>query len=118
FLFYSIIPFLLYSFLLFLVPINIHNVHREINPSVVERGDTARISVRFQNKTWLPLLLLTVREIDLDKQFLDKANGKVSNIFFVGWKRNFEWTYELRNLNRGQFTFQGLEFTVSDFFGW
>ncbi len=118
FLFYSLIPFLLYSLLLSLVPINIQNVHREIKPKVVERGDTAHVTVCFQNKTWFPLLFLTVREIDLDKQFVDKANGNISNIFFVGFKRNFEWTYEIRNLNRGQFTFQGLEFTITDFFGW
>ena len=118
FLFYSLIPFLLYSFLLALVPINIQNVHREIMPSVVERGDSVRVTIHFQNKTWFPLIFLTVREIDLEKQFFDKATGNISNIYFVGWKRKFEWTYEIRNLNRGQFTFQGLEFTVTDFFGW
>lgn len=118
FLFYSLIPFLLYSFLLSLVPINIHSVRREIRPSVVERGDTARVTVCFQNKTWFPLLFLSVCEINLDKDFFDKATGNISNIFFVGWKRNFEWTYEIRNLTRGQFTFQGLEFTITDFFGW
>ncbi|WP_036189449.1 DUF58 domain-containing protein [Ureibacillus manganicus] len=118
FLFYSLIPFLLYSFSLALVPINIQNVHREIMPSVVERGDSVRVTIHFQNKTWFPLIFLTVREIDLEKQFFDKATGNISNIFFVGWKRKFEWTYEIRNLNRGQFTFQGLEFTVTDFFGW
>lgn len=118
FLFYSLIPFLLYSFSLALVPINIQNVHREIMPSVVERGDSVRVTIHFQNKTWFPLIFLTVREIDLEKQFFDKATGNISNIYFVGWKRKFEWTYEIRNLNRGQFTFQGLEFTVTDFFGW
>ncbi len=118
FLFYALIPFLFYSFLLAILPIRIQNVQREIKPTVVERGDTARINIRFQNKSWFPLLFLTVREINLDRQFVDKANGNTSNVFFVGWKRNFEWSYEIRNLNRGQFTFTGLEFSFSDFFGW
>ncbi|BDH63321.1 hypothetical protein MTP04_34510 [Lysinibacillus sp. PLM2] len=118
FLFYALIPFLLYSFLLSVVPINIQNVQREIKPFHLERGDSARVTVRFQNKTWFPLLFLTVREIDMDKQMIDKLDGQLSNIFIVGWKRNFEWTYELRNLNRGQLAFHGLEISVADFFGW
>ncbi|HWL25164.1 MAG TPA: DUF58 domain-containing protein [Ureibacillus sp.] len=118
FLFYALIPFLLYSFLLSVIPINIQNVQRVIKPTVVERGDNAYITISFQNKSWFPLFFLTVREMELDKQFIEKSNGKMSNIFFVGWKRNFEWTYEIRNLNRGQFTFQGLEFTITDLFGW
>nr|WP_106781449.1 DUF58 domain-containing protein [Lysinibacillus timonensis] len=118
FLFYALIPFLIYSFFFSFLPINIQNVRRDIKPTTLERGDTARITVHFQNKSWVPILFMTVNEIGMGQQFYEKVNGQASNIFFVGWRRNFEWSYEIPNLNRGKLAFQGLEFSFTDFFGW
>lgn len=117
FVFYSIVPFLLYSLLLMFIPIKIEEVHREIKPSQLQRGDSARVTVRFQNKTWIPLVFMTIKEIGLDNQS-NKYNGLSNQIFLVGWKRQFEWTYELTDIKRGKIHFQGLQLTFADFFGW
>lgn len=113
FLFYSLIPFLLYSLLFSFTPINIKNVQRIIEPTKLRSGDTARVKISFQNKSWMPLIFVTIQE-----NGIEKVNGKVNNIFFIGWKRNFEWTYELPNLERGELHFEGLQFKFTDFFGW
>ncbi|MFC5559059.1 DUF58 domain-containing protein [Ureibacillus thermophilus] len=114
FLFYTLIPFLLYSILLNFVPLHIEEVSREVQPAKLARGDKASVMIRFKNKTWFPLAFLTVGEIGLN----DHIVGKSTNIFFVGFKRNFSWSYEIPELERGIIEFSALQFTVTDFFGW
>ena len=118
FIFFVILPFLLYTILLQFVPVRITNVKRTISPGFVTRGSKVRVHVTFQNKTFFPLLFLTVREkmntADLDVHM----EGKSQNLFLVFFKRHFEWEYELRNIPRGEFHFEGLEVVVTDFFGW
>ncbi len=118
FIFYSIVPFLIYSLLLTFVPIRIVEFQREITPSKLQRGDHVKVVVRFKNKSWFPLIFLTAKEMGLVKEDQENLTKLSSRIFFVGWKRNFEWTYELQNVQRGHLQFQGLQLTFTDFFGW
>lgn len=117
FVFYSITPFILYSILLTFIPIRIEEVRREIKPSKLRRGDSAVVTVSFRNKTWFPLVFLTVKELGIDSQKVT-LHENFSRIYFVGWKRKFEWTYELNELERGKIHFKGLHLTIADFFGW
>lgn len=116
FIFYTLLPFLVYSFFLAIMPIKMFEVHRKITPSKLQRGDAANVHVRFRNKTWFPLIFMTVREMGFDNH--TPQVGNVNQIFFVGWKRELEWTYELRDLQRGKLNFSGLQVTFTDFFGW
>lgn len=117
FVFYSITPFIFYSILLTFIPIRIEEVRREIKPSKLRRGDSAVVTVSFRNKTWFPLVFLTVKELGIDSQKVT-LHENFSRIYFVGWKRKFEWTYELNELERGKIHFKGLHLTIADFFGW
>jgi len=114
FVFYSLTPFLLYSLLLLSVPIKIEEVQREISPSKLHRGDSATVTVRFQNKTWIPLIFMVVQESGI----IGDYKGDSNQIYFVGWKRKFAWSYELEDLKRGKMQFHGIRFTFTDFFGW
>lgn len=118
FIFFTLLPFLLYSLLLAIIPIHIGNVEREIIPSKLQRGGKAKVTVRFRNHTLLPAVFLLVREVDLDERVYHITGGRSSQLFFAGWRRSFEWTYELENLQRGEHTLSALEVTVTDFFGW
>lgn len=118
FIFFTLLPFLLYSLLLAIIPIHIGNVEREIIPSKLQRGGKAKVTVRFRNHTLLPAVFLLVREVDLDERIYRITGGRSSQLFFAGWRRSFEWTYELENLQRGEHTLSALEVTVTDFFGW
>ena len=118
FIFFAVLPFLTYTILLQFVPINITNVKRTISPSFVTRGSKVNVYVTFQNKTLFPLLFLTVREKMNNDNLEIHMEGKSQNLFLVLFKRNFWWEYELRNIPRGEFHFEGLEVVVTDFFGW
>lgn len=118
FIFFTVLPFLVYSLLLSLVPLQITNVRREMEPTQLVRGDSVRITVSFENKTRFPIVFLVVKELDMDERFYRIEDGRSSNLFLVGFKRHFEWTYSLENLQRGEHQFSALEFTFTDFFGW
>ena len=118
FIFFSVLPFLTYTILLQFVPIRITNIKRTISPSFVTRGSKVKVYVTFQNKTLFPLLFLTVREKINNDNLEIHMEGKSQNLFLVLFKRNFWWEYELRNIPRGEFHFEGLEVVVTDFFGW
>ena len=118
FIFFAVLPFLLYTILLQFVPVRITNIKRTIKPDFVTRGSKVSVHVTFQNKTLFPLLFLTVREKMNNADLEIHMEGKSQNLFLVLFKRNFEWEYELRNIPRGEFHFEGLEVVVTDFFGW
>ncbi len=118
FIFFAILPLLTYTILLQFVPIRIKNIKRTINPDFVTRGSKVNVHVAFQNKTLFPLLFLTVREKMNNADLEIHMEGKSQNLFLVLFKKDFEWEYELRNIPRGEFHFEGLEVVVTDFFGW
>ncbi len=118
FIFFTILPFLIYSLLLAVVPLKMEQLEREASPAYIERGDTLHMKVRFQNRTFLPLVFLTVKEMELDERYYRVALGQSSHLFLGGWKRSFEWTYSLENIQRGEYVFSQMEITVTDFFGW
>lgn len=118
FIFYSIAPFLIYSLLLTFAPIQVVEFKRETEPSKLQRGDNVKVTVRFKNKTWFPLIFLTVKEMGTLSNERDQFTELSSQIFFVGWKRKFEWTYDFKNVGRGHIQFSGLKLTFTDFFGW
>jgi uncharacterized protein (DUF58 family) len=118
FLFFTLLPFSLYSILLAIVPIRIMEISRTFSKGRLEREDDVVVTVKFRNKSWFPIVFLTVKEIPMDDGFYEALNGNASKLFLVGWKREFEWSYELKELKRGEHHFKGFEFTCADFFGW
>lgn len=118
FVFFTILPFSIYSLLLAIVPIRLKEVSRTLSKDFIERGDTIEVTVRFKNKSWFPLVFMTAREMSMDSELYEEISGHATKLFLVGWKREFEWTYELRDLKRGEHHFKGVEFMCTDFFGW
>ncbi|MCH7323990.1 DUF58 domain-containing protein [Solibacillus sp. MA9] len=118
FVFFTILPFSIYSILLAIVPIRIQQVSRALSKEAIERGDTIEVTVRFRNKSWFPIVFMTAREMAMDAAFYEELNGHATKLFLVGWKSEFEWTYELRDLKRGEHHFNGIEVMCTDFFGW
>ena len=83
FIFFTILPFLLYSLMLAVVPLRIQHVLREITPTKLERGDRAKIKVCFKNKSLFPIVFIVVRELDMDDHFYEIVEGRSSNLFLA-----------------------------------
>lgn len=118
FVFFTILPFSIYSILLALVPIRMAEISRTFSKGRLERGDDVLVTVKFRNKSWFPIIFMTVNEMPMKDGFYEALNGNANKLFLVGWKREFEWSYELKELKRGEHHFKGLQFTCADFLGW
>lgn len=118
YLFFTLLPFVIYAILLAIMPIKITEVSRTLSKERVKRGDHIVVTVKFRNASWFPIVFLTVRELPMDSDYYESTTKKVSKLFLVGWKREFEWSYELKQLKRGEYHFQGMIVTCTDFFGW
>ena len=118
FIFLVIMPFLLYSLLLALTPLKVKEVRREPSAYRIERGRNIDVTVKFKVQTPLPLLFITAREVLPRRHSFRVKNGQIGKLFFAGLKREFEWTYTLQQLTRGEHELYAIEITGADFFGW
>lgn len=118
FIFYTVTPFLLYAFLLTVMPIEIVQVDRSVVPQRVNRGQNVRVTVKFRIKTLLPLLYVRAIDVEPQRNRYFYGEGKPSKLFMGGFRREFSWTYELVHMERGEVVFDELYVQISDLFGW
>lgn len=81
FIFYTVTPFLLYAFLLTVVPIEIVQVDRNVVPQRVKRGQNVQVTVKFRIKTLLPLLY--VRGLMWSRSAAVIFTGKGSRVSYL-----------------------------------
>ena len=118
FVFFTVSPFLLYSFILLFVKEKIISVDRKIEPSRVESGQSVKVTVSVERKTYFPFVYMMVEElVGSEELVMSKVQG-TSALKFVGFTKKFEWSYTLENLPRGEHRFLGVEIVFCDFFGW
>lgn len=109
FLFFMLSPFLLYVIILYVVPLKFVVEERVIRPSYIRAGDTIQITQTVRHKTWFPIAFLAMHEV---------GAKSASKVFFAGFRRKFEWIYEESDIARGQYTLEGIDIVLTDFFGW
>lgn len=118
FIFFTVSPFLVYSFIFLLVKEKIIRVERQIETGRVESGQSAKVTVNVERKTFFPFAYMVIEELVNNEELIrSKEKGKRS-VTFVGFKRKFEWNYTLEDLPRGEHKFLGVEIVFYDFFGW
>jgi uncharacterized protein (DUF58 family) len=113
FLFYSFLPFGLYSLAIAGYPLHRVVVQRVIHQRQYRAGDslTATVEVRFP--FWFPFVALTIEEEHIP--LIDMEQTKVTIPFI--WRKTFSYTYELRELPRGEHVLAAIRLTATDFFG-
>ena len=92
FLFFSFLPFALYSFLLQLYPLSDFKVERLIQPDKGHAGENALVSLTLSRKFPFPLFFLVVE--DLVPIRLNSTKGK--QIIFPGMKKRYEYLIRLK----------------------
>ena len=118
FIFFTVSPFLVYSFIFLLVKEKIIRVERQIEPGRVVSGQSATVTINVERKTFFPFAYMVIEELVNNEGLIrSKEQGKRS-VTFVGFKRKFEWNYTLEDLPRGEHKFLGVEIVFYDFFGW
>lgn len=118
FIFFTVCPFLVYSFIFLLVKEKIIRVERKIEPVRVESGQSATVTVNVERKTFFPFAYMIIEELVNNEELIKSKEQGTRSVTFVGFKRKFEWSYTLENLPRGEHRFLGVEMVFCDFFGW
>lgn len=117
FIFFTVTPFLLYALVMLVWREKIVFVHRTITPAHITRGEDVEVSVHVRRKTVFPIAYAMLEE-HVNQPNLQHFRHNTSPIIKIGsFSRNFIWTYELKNLPRGEYRFVGADFYGTDFFG-
>ncbi|EPD50105.1 DUF58 domain-containing protein [Paenisporosarcina sp. FSL H8-0542] len=118
FIFYSIVPFALYSIAFFFSPISKIEIERYIQTAQIRKGGKLIVTVKLKRPSRFPMLYLVVKEVTQSASLIRHANKQLKTVKMVGFQRNIEWTYEIDQMPRGEHSLDGIEISVSDFFGW
>lgn len=118
FVFFTVSPFLLYAFIFLLVKEKILLVERKIEPSHVECGQSAKVTITVERKTRFPFVYMMMEEL-VDSEVLVQSRVQGTNtVKFVGFGKKFSWNYILENMSRGEHRYLGVNIVFCDFFGW
>lgn len=116
--FFTVSPFLLYAFVFLLVREEILLVEREIEPSHIESGQSAKVTITVERKTRFPFAYMMMEELVNSESLVQSKVQGANAVMFVGFKKKFSWSYMLENMPRGEHRYLGVTIVFSDFFGW
>ncbi|MEH7381942.1 DUF58 domain-containing protein [Bacillus sp. JJ1533] len=117
FLFYSFIPFGLYSFALSIYPLKDFILVRHINQTEYMAGEKFEATIVIRRKFPFPLMYLIVEEL-LPSQFKKYEQAKQSKVILFPWfKRELTYKYEFDSIPRGEHVLEGIRIKTGDLFG-
>lgn len=117
FLFYSTIPFWLYSLLLPFFALRDVEVSRITNQKEYMAGETFISTITIKRKLPFPILYLVVED-ELPSHFTSCTQTKANKaILFPGLKRTFSFQYAIDTIPRGEHTFSSVRIKTGDLFG-
>lgn len=117
FLFYSVVPLVVYAFLIGLFPLRSLKVKRIFPVETKQAGDTLLVTIEVK-KPLFPLFYLIVNDQlpkKMKQQMPNQTVGKA--LFFPLFKRKLTYTYALSSLPRGEHQFQHVIVKTGDLFG-
>lgn len=118
FIFYTLMPFALYSIAFFFSPISKIEAERYIQTAQVRNGGKLIVTVKLKRPSRFPMLYLLIKEKTSSEVLLRHAGNRLKSVRLVGLHKTIEWTYEIEHMPRGEHKFDGIEIEVNDFFGW
>ena len=116
--FYILLPFVLYALLLFFYPLSDLKINRKIRTPNVQSGGKLIVSLSIRRNSFFPLLYTVVTEKWAEPEQFNIEGNRLKRLFLFGIRRKMEWEYEIEHMPRGEHVLEGVEFEVSDFFGW
>lgn len=117
FLFYSFLPFALYSFFLFVYPIQLFRVKRVINKKQFQKGERLEATIIITRRFPVPLAYFAIEEV-LPSQLKHCEFEQLNRgILFPWFKRTIILKYVINSLPRGEHTFSTIRLKIGDFLG-
>lgn len=114
FIFYMLLPFVLYSILLYFYPLSDLKVERKMTAGRFTREGRVTIRLRITRKLPFPLLYTVIT----DRREHAERERITQEVILWGFKRQHEFSYTLTNIQRGEYVLKGVEIETVDFFNW
>ncbi|MBK3496219.1 DUF58 domain-containing protein [Viridibacillus sp. YIM B01967] len=118
FIFFMILPFASYSLLLFFTPLKTMEVERSLEAGRMRNGDSLKMTMTLKRKMSWPIAYAVIHEAMPSEVLANATTEPMQRLLLIGFKKQVKWTYEIEEIPRGEHQLQGIEMTVSDFFGW
>ncbi len=117
FLFYSFIPFGLYSSALSIYPLKDFKLIRHINQTEYVAGEKFEATIEIRRKIPFPFMYLIIEEL-LPPQLRKYEQSKQSKVILFPWfKRELIYKYEFDSIPRGEHLLEGIRIKTGDLFG-
>lgn len=117
FLFYSFIPFGLYSFALSIYPLKDFKLVRHVIHTEYVAGEKFEATIVIKRKIPFPLMYLIVEE-QLPPQLKKYEQSKQSKVILFPWfKREMTYKYKFDSIPRGEHLLEGIRIKTGDLFG-
>jgi uncharacterized protein (DUF58 family) len=117
FLFYSFLPFALYSVFVFLYPLSEFYVERSFESTEYKAGDELKVTITLSRKLPFPLFYLVMEDVVTDSVFHHSGFQKAKAMIHPGFRKRIKLTYYIDELPRGEHIFSEVRFRTGDFFG-
>ncbi len=116
FLFYSFLPFAIYTFLLQFHSMKNIEVRRSFKRDEYSYGDMIEVEITVIRKSAFPLVYLIVED-QVPERFLTQFNLNHKFIFFPLWKQEFQFSYTIPSAIRGEHDFNNVILKTGDILG-
>lgn len=114
FLFYSFLPFGLYSLVIVVYPPRLTQVERIFASHVYHAGDMLVVTVQIQVPIFFPFVYMVVEE---KWPPLLKQKQRNQAVLLPFWRKTYSCTYEICDLPRGEHTFSAIRVKMTDWLG-
>ena len=114
FLFYSFLPFALYSLLIFIYPLHTVKGERIFNKSEYHAGDTLTMSINLEKRFPLPLFFIMIMDQMPSDILKTTSLWKLKQMHLPGFKKKLHFHYKISSLPRGEHQFNELHMMIGD----
>jgi uncharacterized protein (DUF58 family) len=117
FLFYSFLPFALYSLAVFLYPMSDIVVERAFEAVDFKAGDELKVTITMNRKIPIPIFYMVLEDVVTESVFHHTTLQKARAMVYPGFRKQIKLTYSIKELPRGEHIFSAVRFRMGDFFG-
>ncbi|WP_417898217.1 DUF58 domain-containing protein [Bacillus haimaensis] len=117
FLFFSFLPFALYSLLVLLYPLADFKVERSLNQEQYKAGDRLVGTITLKRTIPFPLTYLLVEEVLPSNLLFSQQTKQAKRIIFPWFKNTITFQYALDRIPRGEHALSAIRFKTGDFLG-
>ncbi|MCM3768116.1 DUF58 domain-containing protein [Neobacillus niacini] len=114
FLFYSFLPFAIYSVALSLYSLNELEVSRTLSKTDYNAGEPLKVTVNIKRSMGFPLFYLIIKdELTEALEYAEKLSSSKA-ILFPGFSKQLSYEYTINKLPRGEHFFQAITLKIGD----